>query len=259
MAAPGGTGAAACARATIAIVGPEKGDVLAVQIRSMLPRGPQPGGTTAIFPEFGGLVGTSQTAMLNPPIPDRVKKMEDERGYALLRPHHPAPRGLHRHPRRLTLIEAVSALQPDYWGGNMDLPDMAPGAIGYFPVQRPEAHVFIGDCHGRRGDGELCGVAVEIPAIIEFGTDLTKGWTIPGPRLDIETETIAIGSARPMEDAARMAYRDLVRSLVADYGFEESEAYLLCTPAGQTRLGNMVDPKYTIGAAIRKAHRRAAP
>jgi acetamidase/formamidase len=72
-------------------------------------------------------------------------------------------------------------------------------------------------------------------------------------RLETEAEIMALGSARPMEDAARIAYRDLIRWLAADYGFEEAEAYFLCTQAGRLRVGNMVDPKYTLGAAIRKA------
>lgn len=239
----------------IAVAGAAKGDVLAVHIRSILPRGPQPAGTTALIPEFGGLVATPQTAMLNPPLPERVKKMvvtpEGVRfSERITLPYEPFIGTLGVSPE----IEAVSSLQPDYWGGNMDLPDMAPGAIAYFPVQRPEAHLFLGDCHGRQGDGELCGVAVEIPATVEIRVDLIKGWAIPGPRLETETEIMALGSARPMEDAARIAYRDLIRWLVADYGFEESEAYFLCTQAGRVRLGNMVDPKYTMGAAIRKAY-----
>ena len=61
-------------------------------------------------------------------------------------------------------IEAVSSLQPDYWGGNMDLPDVAPGAVVYFPVHHKDAYLYLGDCHGTQGDGELCGVAVEIPS-----------------------------------------------------------------------------------------------
>ena len=65
---------------------------------------------------------------------------------------------------------------------------------------------------------------------------------------------MSIGSARPMEDAARIAYRDLIRWLVADYGFEESEAYFLLTQAGRVRLGNMVDPKYTLGASLLKEY-----
>src|SRR5689334_21259064 len=49
----------------IAVEGAGKGDVLAVHIMSIEPRGPQPIGTTALIREFGGLVGTTQTAMLN--------------------------------------------------------------------------------------------------------------------------------------------------------------------------------------------------
>lgn len=238
----------------IAVEGAEKGDVLCVHLHSILPRGPQPAGTTALIPEFGGLVATPQTAMLNEPIPERVKKMEV------------TPEGV-RFSDRITLpyepfvgtigvspeIEAVSSLQPDYWGGNMDLPDVAPGAVLYFPVQREGAHLFIGDCHGRQGDGELCGVAVEMPATVVFQVDLIKGWSIPGVRLETDDFVMSVGSARPMEDAARMAYRDLIRWMVEDYGFEESEAYFLCTQAGKVRVGNMVDPKYTLGASMRKA------
>ena len=59
-------------------------------------------------------------------------------------------------------IEAITSLQPDYYGGNMDLPDVAPGAIVYFPVHHKDAYLYLGDCHATQGDGELCGVAVEM-------------------------------------------------------------------------------------------------
>ena len=239
----------------IAVAGAEKGDVLAVELLSILPRGPQPAGTTALIPDFGGLVGTPTTAMLHPPLPERVKKMvvtpEGVRfSDRITLPYEPFTGTMGVSPE----IEAVSSLQPDYWGGNMDLPDVAPGAVMYFPVQRPEAWFYVGDCHARQGDGELCGVAVEIPATVTLRLDLVKGWSIPGVRLETEDFIMSVGSARPMEDAARMAYRDLVRWLCADYGFEEAEAYFLCTQAGRVRLGNMVDPKYTLGASMLKKY-----
>ena len=118
----------------------------------------------------------------------------------------------------------------------------------------PSAWFYVGDCHARQGDGELCGVAVEIPATVTLRLDLVKGWSIPGVRLETEDFIMSVGSARPMEDAARMAYRDLVRWLCADYGFDEAEAYFLCTQAGRVRLGNMVDPKYTLGASMLKKY-----
>lgn len=239
----------------IAVEGAEKGDVLAVQILDLLPRGPQPAGTTALIPSFGGLVADG-LQMLNAPLPERVKKMEvtPEGGVKfsdrVTLPYEPFVGTMGVSPE----IEAVSSLQPDYWGGNMDCPDVAPGAVMYFPVQLKDAHFFIGDCHGRQGDGELCGVAVEIPATVTVRIDVIKGWSIPGVRLETEDFIMCLGSARPMEDAARMAYRDLVAWLVADYGFEESEAYFLATQAGRMRVGNMVDPKYTLGASMLKSY-----
>lgn len=238
----------------ITVAGAEKGDVLAVYIHSVLPRGPQPAGTTALIPGFGALVADSNL-LLNAPITERVKKMEvTPEGVKfsdrIMLPFEPFVGTMGVSPE----IEAVSSLQPDYWGGNMDLPDVAPGTVMYFPVQREGAHFFLGDCHGRQGDGELCGVAVEIAATVIVQIDLIKCWSIPGVRLETEDFIMSVGSARPMEDAARMAYRDLVRWLVSDYGFEETEAYFLATQAGKMRVGNMVDPKYTLGASIRKEY-----
>ena len=97
-------------------------------------------------------------------------------------------------------------------------------------------------------------MAVEIPATVTVQIDLIKSWCIPGVRIETNDFIMSLGSARPMEDAARMAYRDLIRWLVDDYYFEESEAYLLATQAGRMRVGNMVDPKYTLGASILKKY-----
>jgi amidase len=239
----------------IVVDGAEKGDALAVHIHSIIPRGDQPIGTTALIPEFGGLVGTAQTAMLNEPLPQRVKKMRvTEQGIhfnsTITLPYEPFLGTLGVSPE----IEAVTSLQPDYWGGNMDLPDVGPGAILYFPVHHKDAYLYLGDCHATQGDGELCGVAVEMASTTTIQLDLIKGWQIAWPRLETEHFIMAIGSGRPMEDAARIAYRELVRWLVADYRFDMLEAYFLLTQAGRVRLGNMVDPKYTLGASILKKY-----
>jgi amidase len=239
----------------IAVEGAVKGDVLAVHIHSIKPRGPQPVGTTALIPEFGGLVATPNTALLNDPLPERVKKMEvTEQGIKfnskITLPYEPFIGTLGVSPE----IEAITSLQPDYYGGNMDLPDVAPGAIVYFPVHHKDAYLFLGDCHGTQGDGELCGVAVEMAATVTLQLDLIKGWSIAWPRLENERLIMAIGSTRPMEDAARIAYRELIRWLAQDYGWDKLEAYFFLTQAGRVRLGNMVDPKYTLGASVLKSY-----
>lgn len=239
----------------IAVDGAEKGDVIAVRIHSIKPRGEQPIGTTAIIREFGGLVGTGHTALLNEPLPERVKKLKiTEEGITfnsrITIPYEPFIGTLGVSPE----IEAVSSLQPDYWGGNMDVPDVGPGSIAYFPVHRKEAYVYLGDCHAAQGDGELCGVAIEMPAVVTIQIDLIKNAPINWPRLENERFIMALGSARPMEDAARIAYRELIDWMVADYGWDRLEAYFFLTQAGRVRLGNMVDPKYTLGASILKSY-----
>ena len=239
----------------IHVRGAEKGDALAVRIISVTPRGPQPVGTTCLIPEFGGLVSTGQTAMLNAPLPEIVKKVVvDEAGVhwsdTLTLPYEPFIGTIGTAPE----IEAISSLQPDYYGGNMDLPDVAPGAIIYLPVNTAGGYLYVGDCHAIQGDGELCGVALEIPATVELHIDLIKGHGNAWPQLETEDAMMFIGSARPLEDASRIAYRELVRWVAAQTGQSEEEAYMLLTMCGKVRLGNMVDPKYSVGASILKRY-----
>jgi hypothetical protein len=93
-------------------------------------------------------------------------------------------------------IEAVTSLQPDYWGGNMDVPDVGPGAILYFPVLHKDAYLYLGDCHATQGDGELCGVAVEMKSTTTIQVDVIKKWSIAWPRLENENFIMTIGSGQ---------------------------------------------------------------
>ena len=54
-----------------------------------------------------------------------------------------------------------------------------------------------------------------------------------------------------MEDAARIAFYDLVTWLEADYGIERLTAYQLCTQVARVRLANMVDTLYSVVAKFR--------
>ena len=236
-----------------AVAGAQKGDCLAVYIEAVETRGEY--GTTALIPEFGGLVGTAMTAMLNPPLPERVKRMRiDAAGVhfndRIVLPYEPFIGTIGVSPQ----IEAISSLVPDYYGGNMDLPDIGPGSIIYLPVNIDGASLFVGDCHATQGDGELSGVAVEQRATVTLRVDVIKNWSFAWPRLETAEFIMTIGSARPLEDAARIAYRELCRWMADDYGFDELEAYMLLSQAGRMRLGNMVDPKYTMGASILKKY-----
>ncbi|MBS0448939.1 MAG: acetamidase/formamidase family protein [Proteobacteria bacterium] len=239
----------------ILIEGAEKGDTVAVYIEKMAPRGENPRGTCAMIPQFGALSGTSLTALLAESLPEVVRKIDvDEDGVywspRVKLPYRPHIGTLSCSPE----IDSINTLTPDAHGGNMDLPDMGPGSITYLPVRTAGARLFIGDAHACQGDGEVCGTAVEYPSTTTIHVDLIKGWTLAWPRLENESVVMAIGSARPLEDAARIAYKELVLWMEAEFGYERWDAYMMLSQCGKVRLGNFVDPKYTVGAGIEKKY-----
>ena len=81
---------------------------------------------------------------------------------------------------------------------------------------------------------------------------MVENHDIEWPRLEADDFIMAIGSTRPLEDACRAAYRELIHRLERDFGFERYDAYMMLSQCGKVRLGDFVDPKYTIGAAIPK-------
>jgi acetamidase/formamidase len=239
----------------ILVEGAERGDVLAVYIESIAPRGPNPRGTCAMIPQFGALSGTSLTALLADSLPEIVRKIDvDEDGVywspRVTLPYRPHIGTLSCSPE----IDSINTLTPDAHGGNMDLPDMGPGSITYLPVRTPGARLFIGDAHACQGDGEVCGTAVEFASTTTIRVDVIKGWALEWPRLENEHIVMAIGSARPLEDAARIAYKELVLWMEAEFGYERWDAYMMLSQCGKVRLGNFVDPKYTVGAGIEKKY-----
>jgi acetamidase/formamidase len=239
----------------IYVDGAQIGDTLAVKILSIIPRGPQPRGTTCLVPFFGGLTGTDTTATLQEALPEIVRKVEVTEKYIrwndkLKLPYRPFIGTIGTSPQ----IDSINSLTPGRHGGNMDLPDVAPGSTLYLPVRTSGALLYLGDGHAVQGDGEICGVAVEIATTTTLILDLIKNWSINWPRLENDAYIMSIGSARPLEDAARIAFADLVAWLVALYGFDKWDAYMLLTQVAKVRLGNIVDPNYTVGVSISKEY-----
>ena len=135
----------------------------------------------------------------------------------------------------------------------MDVPDVKPGNTVYLPVRVPGALFFTGDCHAGQGQGELCGVALEITARVTLTFNLIKERPIAWPRIESPDELMTVGSARPMEDAARIAYAELIDWLV-ELGWDRLEAYEALTQIGDLYVGNMVDTYYSLVAKVRKEY-----
>jgi acetamidase/formamidase len=247
------------------VEGAEPGDTLAVHFVSIEPA--RDWGASSTVPLFGALTSTHATATLQPPLPERVWiwRLDRERRTCLFAAADSDARvELPMDPMHGTVgvapanLEVRSALVPDAHGGNLDTPEMRAGVTCYLGVNVEGALFSLGDGHARQGEGETCGVAVETAMNTVVAIDLIKGRPTPWPRLESDRHLMTAGSARPLEDAFRIAQLDLVRWVAADHGLSELDAYQLVSQGVESPLANVCDTNYTSVAKIRKAWLPAA-
>ena len=235
------------------------GDTLAVHFVSITPRYGR--GVSSTVQLFGALTGTRTTALLHPALPERtwVYELDVPAGvvrYAAADTDFTAELPLD--PMHGTvgvapaLGEVRSALAPGDWGGNMDTPEMRAGVTCYLGVNVPGALLSFGDGHARQGEGETCGVAVECAMNTIALVDLLPGSPTPWPRLESDTHLMTTGSARPLEDAFRIAHQQLVIWVAELTGQSELDAYQLVSQTALTPVANVVDTSYTVVAKIDK-------
>jgi len=110
----------------------------------------------------------------------------------------------------------------------------------------------LGDGHARQGEGETCGVAVETAMDTVIIVDLIKGRPTAWPRIENDTHLMSVGSARPLEDAFRIAQADIVGWVASDFGLDQLDAYQLVSQAVESPLANVVDTNYTSIAKLAK-------
>ena len=241
------------------VEGAEPGDTLAVHFVSIEPA--RDWGASTTVPLFGALTSTHTTATLQPPLPERVWIWELDRERRTCRftaADSDARVELPMDPMHGTVgvapanLEVRSALVPDAHGGNLDTPEMRAGVTCYLGVNVEGALFSLGDGHARQGEGETCGVAVETAMHTVIAIDLVKGRPTPWPRLESERYLMTAGSARPLEDAFRIAQLDLVQWVARDHGLSELDAYQLVSQGVESPLANVCDTNYTSVAKMRK-------
>ncbi len=243
------------------VEGAEPGDTLAVHFVSIEPS--RDWAASSTIPLFGALTSTHVTASLQEPLPelvwmydvDRVARSVTFRARA-----GDASIDLPLDPMHGTVgvapaaFEARSSLVPDAHGGNMDTPEMRAGVTCFLGVNVDGALFALGDGHCRQGEGETCGVAVEAAMDTVLIIDLVKGVATPWPRLESDDYLMSTGSARPLEDAFRIAQHDLVTWIAAECGLDPIDGYQLVTQATESPIANVCDPNYTVVAKIRKSY-----
>ena len=149
--------------------------------------------------------------------------------------------------------EAIAAITPGAFGGNMDYAGMSAGVKLMLPVNEPGALLFLGDGHARMGEAEVAGTGVETSMDVEVTVDLVKKKTIVWPRLENDTHIMVLGSARPLLEAFQLATAEMQKWLMTEYGFSERGASTFMGQAMEYEIANVVDPNFTVVAKMRKA------
>lgn len=233
--------------------GAQPGDTLAIHIEKLEPAGDH--GISAFFPGFGALTGTDRTAVLNPQLPEKVWFYQVDRTRGVATAHSSDGKYSWSVPLAPFLGclgvapsggEARSTIVPDDFGGNMDCPEVRAGNTVYLGVRVPGALVSFGDGHYAMGDGEIIGTAIEGAMNVELSVDLIKNRQTEWPRIENEKWMMSLGAARPLEDAARVAFKDMVRWVQAKTGMSDLDAFQFVSQNAKAPLVEMVDPLYTV-------------
>jgi amidase len=243
------------------VEGAEPGDTLAVKILSLEVDSNQGAGVAA--PGFGALNATNYTPMLGSAIPEKIwfypidhaanvatfKALDSD--FSVKIPLHPFFGCIGVAP---SAGEARSSIVPAEFGGNMDSPEASVGNTVYFPVNVPGALLFMGDGHAAMGDGEVAGSAIEVPLRARVQVSVVKGQKIAWPRFENEDSIMTVGAYRPLDDALRIAFTELVGWMHRDYGLSEMDSYELLSKVAKIHLNEMVDPNYVVVASIDKKY-----
>jgi acetamidase/formamidase len=235
------------------VEGAQPGDTVVVHFVDIVPRGRW--GVSATVPFFGALTSTPETAMLQPALPEMAwfyeldlaggtaRYQAQESSLTLDLPLDPMHGTVGVAP---PLKEVRSSLAPGSWGGNMDTPEIRRGSTVYLGVNVEGALLSFGDGHARQSEGETCGVAVECAMDSTIIVELVKDRYVDWPRIENDDFLMTTGSAKPMEDAFRIAHVDMVRWMSELLEISVMDAYQLVTQTVLTPVANACDKVYTV-------------
>jgi acetamidase/formamidase len=151
------------------------------------------------------------------------------------------------------LVGRISSRPPGWHGGNLDNKDLVAGSTLYLPVHAAGALLSVGDGHGLQGDGEVTGTALETSLRGTFELRLRKGERLRWPRAETPTHYIAMGLNEDLDEAARLATREMVDFLIATKGLSRDDAYMLCSLAGDLHVTQAVDATKGVHMTLAKS------
>jgi acetamidase/formamidase len=150
----------------------------------------------------------------------------------------------------------ISSREPRKHGGNLDNRRLVAGTTVFFPVWAEGALFTCGDGHGLQGDGEVCVTALEMALEGRFTFVLHKAGSIAErtlPRAESPSHLISMGFDADLDEALRIAVREMISMVCERSALGRTEAYQLCSLAADFAVTQSVNGEKGIHGHLPKS------
>lgn len=148
----------------------------------------------------------------------------------------------------------ISSGPPWIHGGNMDNKELTEGSTLYLAVHVPGALLSLGDGHAAQGNGEVDLTALETALSGHIRVTVRKDLRmVKWPRAETATHYLTMGFHENLEEATKIAVREMIDFLVKDKGLDRDTAYMLCSIAVDLEITQVVDGRQGAHCMLPKA------
>ena len=153
----------------------------------------------------------------------------------------------------LNVAGRIPSGPPGAHTGNIDNKHLVAGSTLYIPVHVPGALLSMGDGHAGQGDGEVSLTAIETSLRGTIEVRVRKAERLRWPRAETPTHYITMGLHPDLDEAARMATREMIDFLVSEKGIPRDEAFILISVAVDLHVTQLVDGTKGVHAMLPKS------
>jgi acetamidase/formamidase len=146
-----------------------------------------------------------------------------------------------------------SSNPPWIHGGNLDNKDLVGGTTLYLPVHAAGALFEVGDGHAGQGNGEVDITALETSLAGTFQFVVRKDMHLRWPRAETPTQFITMGLHEDLNEATKLAVREMIDFLMTEKRLSRDDAYMLSSVAADLSITELVDGNKGVHMAIPKA------
>jgi acetamidase/formamidase len=156
-------------------------------------------------------------------------------------------------------VGRIDSAPPWIHGGNLDNKELVAGTTLYLPVHAKGALLEIGDGHAAQGNGEVDITALETSLIGTFQLIARKDLHLRWPRAETPTHFLTMGLHEDLNEATRLAVREMIDFLTTEKHLGRDEAYMLASVAADLSITELVDGNKGVHMMIPKSIFHAAP